>query len=105
MASDPQEATRPSSRVSISPRTWMRISVGPMANPPAWAGSAIRFADVYCDIEGIEGAFAAFPGCGFAAAGAGADAAGGAGVSGGGGTVGSGAFATTGPFGVCAAAG
>ena len=52
MVSEPQEATRPSSRVSISPRIWINTSDGPMANPPAGSGTGSLFAEVYCDIEG-----------------------------------------------------
>ena len=56
MVSEPQEATRPSSRVSISPRTWIDTSDGPMANPPAGSGTGSLFAEVYCAIEGGESA-------------------------------------------------
>ena len=34
----PQLATSPSRRVSISPRTWMSTSVGPIPNPPSRDG-------------------------------------------------------------------
>src|SRR2546421_11284202 len=52
MVTEPQEATRPSSLVSMSPRTWIRTSDGPMLKPPAGSGTASFFVEVYCDIDG-----------------------------------------------------
>src|SRR5438105_14432855 len=52
MVTEPQEATRPSSLVSMSPRTWIRTSAGPILKPPAGSGTASFFVEVYCDIEG-----------------------------------------------------
>ncbi len=42
MLAEPKLATRPSSRGSIAPRTWMSTSVGPTEKPPSPAGIASR---------------------------------------------------------------
>src|SRR5437868_15486841 len=88
MVTEPQEATRPSSLVSMSPRTWISTSDRPMAKPPAGSGTASLLAEVYCDIDG--------GGVGDGSTSAGEAA---------GGSDGSGALATTVPRGVWATSG
>src|SRR5689334_25206400 len=78
MVTEPHEATSPSSRVSISPRTLITTSDAPIEKPPVGSGTESRRAEVYCAIEG-------------------GGSTKGSGTSDTGGVEGSGAFGTTGP--------
>ena len=47
IVTEPQLATRPSSRVSISPCSWMTTSLGPMPKPPSADALHLALASFY----------------------------------------------------------